>query len=47
MMVREKLLGEMAAFSQESKWEDALHDIIAELIEIRPCNPYLFLQKKL
>lgn len=47
MIVREKLLAEMATFSQESRWDDALNDIIAELMEIRPSNPYLFLQKKL
>lgn len=47
MIVREKLLAEMATFSQESRWDDALSDIIAELMEIRPSNPYLFLQKKL
>lgn len=47
MIVREKLLVEMATFSQESRWDDALNDIIAELMEIRPSNPYLFLQKKL
>lgn len=40
-------MAEMATFSQESRWDDALNDIIAELMDIRPSNPYLFLQKKL
>lgn len=46
MIVRERLLGEMSTLAAETKWEDALGEILAEMFEVRPSNPYLFLQKK-
>lgn len=47
MIMRERLLGEMATFAVDSKWEEVLTETINEMFEIRPMNPYLYLQKKM
>lgn len=47
MIMKERLLSEMASFAAESKWEEVLTETINEMFEIRPSNPYLFLQKKM
>lgn len=46
MIVRDRLLSEMSSLAVESKWEEALGEILSEMFEVRPPNPYLFLQKK-
>lgn len=46
MIVRDRLLGEMSSLAVETKWEDTLAELLAEIFEVRPANPYLFLQKK-
>ena len=46
MIVRDKLSAEMVQLSTDSKWEEYLQEMINELLEIRPKNPYSFIQRK-
>lgn len=46
MIVKDRLLGEMSSLAAETKWEDTLAELLGEVFEVRPANPYLFLQKK-
>ena len=46
MIVRDKLSAEMIQLSTDSKWEESLQEMINELLDIRPKNPYIFIQKK-
>ena len=47
MIMKERLLSEMGSFVVDSKWEEVLSETINEMFEIRPNNPYLYLQKKM
>lgn len=47
MIMKERLLSEMGSFVVDSKWEEVLSETINEMFEIRPKNPYLYLQKKM
>ena len=47
MIMKERLLGEMGGLAIETKWDEVLTDTLNELFEVKPTNPYLFLQKKM
>jgi len=47
MIMKERLLGEMGGLAVDTKWDEVLSDTLNELFDIKPTNPYLFLQRKL
>jgi hypothetical protein len=46
MIMKERLLAEMGGLAIETKWDEVLTDTLNELFEVKPTNPYLFLQRK-
>ena len=47
MIMKERLLVEMGGLAVDTKWDEVLSDTLNELFDIKPTNPYLFLQRKL
>ena len=45
--MKERLLAEMGSLATESKWEEVLADTVNEILEVKPTNPYQFLQRKM
>lgn len=45
-MMREKLITDMTLLANEGRWEEHVYDLLIEILELRPDNPYVYLHHK-
>lgn len=46
MSLKDKLLGDIRAYSKESKWEELLTEQALEVLELRPYNAFAYLHER-